>query len=47
MTPRNTKYQPGVCTALLAAVLMLLAMAVLVSGCSPTKHMPVETVRTE
>lgn len=47
MTPRDTKYQPGVCTALLAAVLMLLAMAVLVSGCSPTKHMPVERVRTE
>lgn len=47
MTPRDTKYQPGVCTALLVAVLMLLAVAVMVSGCSPTKYVPVETVRTE
>ncbi|WP_289739360.1 hypothetical protein [Paramuribaculum intestinale] len=47
MTPRDTKYQPGVCTALLAAVLMLLAVAVMLSGCSPTKYVPVETVRTE
>lgn len=47
MTPRDTKYQPGVCTALLAAILMLLAVAVMASGCSPTKYVPVETVRTE
>lgn len=47
MTPRDTKYQPGVCTALLVAILMLLAVAVMLSGCSPTKYVPVETVRTE
>ena len=47
MTPPDTKYQPGVCTALLVAILMLLAVAVMLSGCSPTKYVPVETVRTE
>ena len=47
MTPRDTKYQPGVCTAMLVAILMLLAVAVMVSGCSPTKYVPVESVRTE
>lgn len=47
MTPRDKTNQPGVCTALLVAVLMLLAVAVVVSGCSPTKYVPVEAVRTE
>lgn len=47
MTPRDKTNQPGVCTALLVAILMLLAVAVMVSGCSPTKYVPVETVRTE
>ena len=47
MTPRDTKYQPGVCTALLVAALMLLAVAVMVTGCTRTTYVPVESVRTE
>ncbi len=47
MTPRDTKYQPGVCTALLAVIMTLLALAVMVSGCTRTTYVPVERVRTE
>lgn len=47
MTPRDTKNQPGVCTALLAVIMTLLALAAMVSGCTRTTYVPVESVRTE
>lgn len=47
MTPRDTKNQPGVCTALLAIIMTLLALAAMVSGCTRTTYVPVESVRTE
>lgn len=47
MTPRDKKNQPGVCTALLAVIITLLALAVMVSGCTRTTYVPVESVRTE
>lgn len=47
MTPRDTKNQPGVCAALLAVIMILLALAVMVSGCMRTTYVPVESVRTE
>ena len=47
MTPRDTKNQPAVCTALLVAIIILLALAVMVTGCTRTTYVPVESVRTE
>lgn len=47
MTPRDKKNQPGVCTAMLAVIITLLALAVMVSGCTRTTYVPVESVRTE
>lgn len=47
MTPLDTKNQPGVCAALLAVIMTLLALAVMVSGCTRTTYVPVESVRTE
>lgn len=47
MTPRDTKNQPTACVVALVAIIALLALAVMVSGCSPTKYVPVEIVRTE
>lgn len=47
MTPSDKTNQPGVCTALLIAIIALLAVAVMTSGCTRTNYVPVETVRTE
>lgn len=47
MTPRDTNNRPEVCAALLIAILMMLAVAVMVSGCTRTVYEPVEVVRTE
>ena len=47
MTSRRVNNRPEVYTALLIAILMMLAVAVMVSGCTRTTYVPLETVRTE
>lgn len=47
MTSRGTNKRPKVCAALLTAILMMLAVTVMVSGCTRTVYEPVEVVRTE
>lgn len=47
MTPRDKTNQPVVCAALLIAIIALLAVAVMVSGCTRTTYVPVESVRSE
>ena len=43
MTPRDKTMQPGACMALLAALLLLLAVAAVTSGCTRTTYVPVES----
>lgn len=47
MTSRDTNNRPEVYPALLTAILMMLAVAVMVSGCTRTVYVPLETMRTE
>lgn len=47
MTSRRANNRPEVYTALLIAILMMLAVAIMASGCTRTVYEPVETVRTE
>lgn len=47
MTSRRANNRPEVYTALLIAILMMLAVAIMVSGCTRTVYEPVEVVRTE
>lgn len=47
MTPRDKTMQPGACMALLLALLLMLIVAAVTSGCTRTTYVPVEQVRTE
>lgn len=47
MTSRRANNRPEVYVALLIAILMMLAVAIMVSGCTRTVYEPMEVVRTE
>lgn len=47
MTPRDKTMQPGACMALLLALLLMLVVAAVTSGCTREVYVPVEQVRTE